>query len=192
MKRKTILLILVFIILCAVVWLVYVNLFDGEAQTNEMANSTEITPGEEMTEEQERQTMISLYYTNTENNTLMPEAKVIDAKELLENPYKTLLEYLTSAPNNEKLKSSIPEGTKVNGAMLNGNTVTIDLSKEFASNQNDEQINLAIYSVVNTLTELNEVEMVKILIDGEADVKVEGTDVTLNESFTRKSNEETA
>lgn len=61
-----------------------------------------------MTEEQERQTMIALYYTNIETNTLTPEARVIDAKSLLENPYKTLVTYLIDTPKNEKLKSSIP------------------------------------------------------------------------------------
>lgn len=65
-----------------------------------------------MTEEQERQTMIALYYTNIETNTLTPEARVIDAKSLLENPYKTLVTYLIETPKNEKLKSSIATRNK--------------------------------------------------------------------------------
>ena len=190
MKPKTIILILVFVVLCATVWLVYVNLFDNGENTEEIANTTEITPGEEMTQEQERQTMISLYYTNSETNTIMPEARVIDAKELLENPYKTLIGYLIEAPKNEKMVSSIPKDTKVNGAMLNGNTVLLDLSKEFINEQSEEKVKVAIDSIVNTLTELNEVEAVKILIDGEEGTKVEGTNIVLNESYTRKNNEE--
>ncbi len=149
--------------------------------------TTEITPMEEMTEEQERQTIISLYYTNIETNTLMPEAKGIDAKDLLEKPYETLINYLLESPKNEKLKSSIPAGTKVNKIQKQGNTLVLDLSKEFIENQNQESMNLAIYSIVNTLTELNEVEYVKILIDSEENVKVEGTDIVLNKNFTRES-----
>ena len=131
--------------------------------------------------------MISLYYTNIETNTLMPEARVIDAKNLLENPYKTLTEYLIEAPKNEKLKSSIPEGTKVNKAERKGDIVIIDLSKEFIENKTADEINLAIYAVANTLTELNEVNYVKILIDGEENKKIEGTDIVLNKEFARNS-----
>lgn len=98
-----------------IVSIIMVNSF--KEKKNE--NPTEITPMEEMTEEQERQTIISLYYTNTETNTLMPEARVVDAKELLENPYTTLIEYLMKKPKNEKYKSSIPENTKINKAELN-------------------------------------------------------------------------
>lgn len=140
-----------------------------------------------MTEEQERQTMISLYYTNIETNTLMPEARVIDAKNLLENPYKTLTEYLIEAPKNEKLKSSIAEGTKINNVERKGDVVKIDLSKEFIENKSADEINLAIFSIANTLTELNEVNSVKILIDGEENKKIEGTDIVLNKEFARNS-----
>lgn len=140
-----------------------------------------------MTEEQERQTMISLYYTNVETNTLMPEARVIDAKNLLENPYKTLTEYLMEVPKNEKLKSSIAEGTKINNAERKGDIVTLDLSKEFIENKNADEINLAIFSIANTLTELNEVNSVKILIDGEENKEIEGTDIVLNKEFVRNA-----
>ena len=190
MKPKTIFLILAFVVLCGGIWLAYVNLFDGSSEDTNMANSSEITPGEEMTEEQERQTMISLYYTNTETNTLMPEAKVIDAKDLLENPYKTLFEFLIAPPKNDKLKSSVPEGTKLNGAVLNGDVLTIDLTKEFVNGQSDESMKLAMYSIVNTLTELNEVGSIKFIIDGEENVKVEGTNITLQDTYIRQSTEE--
>lgn len=131
--------------------------------------------------------MISLYYTNIETNTLMPEARVIDAKNLLENPYKTLTEYLIEMPKNEKLKSSIAEGTKINNAEREGDIVVLDLSKEFIENKSADEINLAIYAIANTLTELNEVNYIKILIDGEENKKIEGTDIVLNKEFARNS-----
>lgn len=181
MKNKKLLLILAFVLICALIVVVFINLPKKE----ETGTTTEITPSEEITEEQERQTMIALYYTNIETNTLVPEARVIDAKSLLENPYKTLTEYVIEAPRNEKLKSSIPEGTKINGASLNGNTVTLDLSKEFLNGQNEENAILSIYSIVNTLTELNEVNSVRILIDGEENISIEGTNISLSEGFNR-------
>ena len=179
MKTKKIILILIAIILCVMIVLIVKRPWEK----NEATENNEITPAEEMTEEQERQTMISLYYTNIETNTLVPEARVIDAKNLLENPYKTLIEYLIEVPKNEKLKSSLPEGTKVNSAILNGDTVVLDLSSEFIQNQN---ASLSIYAIANTLTELNEVNYVQILINGESDKQIEGTEVNLSEKFSKK------
>lgn len=149
--------------------------------------TAEITPGEEITEEQERQTIVSLYYTNTETNTLMPEAKVIDAKELLENPYVALVNYLIKPAKGEKLKSSIPENTSVISGSLEGDVVTINLSSEFieGNKENADAIKLSIYSIVNTLTELNEVNSVKFLINGEENKAVEGTDIKFDKPFTR-------
>lgn len=63
----------------------------------------------------------------------------------------------------------------------------VNLSKEFieGNNQNSDAIKLSIYSVVNTLTELNEVNSVKFLIDGEENKAIEGTDIKFDKPFTR-------
>lgn len=183
MKNKKFFLILFIIIIIATIAVIVVK--NSSKEEMQMANSIEITPGEEMTEEQERQTMISLYYTNVETNTLIPEARVIDAKDLLENPYKILVEYIISKPKNDKLKSSLPEGTRVNNASLNGNVAIIDLSKEFIEGQNEENIRLSISAIVNTLTELNEVDSVKITIEGEENINIENTNINLSENFSR-------
>lgn len=182
MSKKKIL--FVIIIILAIVGVLLYTKFTK----NEKIAETEITPLEEMTEEQERQTIISLYYTNIETKTLMPEARVIDVKRLVENPYKVLVELLIEKPKNEKLESSIPEGTKVNNAILKNNTVELDLSKEFIENQDGdvEKASLSIYSIVNTLTELNEVNSVKILIDGEENKKFSNIELNLNDAFIRK------
>ena len=154
----------------------------------ELVIQTEITPLEEITEEQERQTMISLYFINPESNSLVPEARRVDAKSLLENPYKVMVELLIDGPKNEKLIKSLPEGTKVNNATLKNNVVELDLSKEFIDNQTEdaERVSLSIYSIVNTLTELNEVNSVKFLIDGEENKKFNNIDLSLEGEFIRK------
>lgn len=154
----------------------------------EVAIQTEITPLEEITDEQERQTMISLYFINPESNTLVPEARRVDAKTLLENPYKVMVELLIEGPKNDKLVASIPGGTKVNNAELKNSVVVLDLSKEFIDNQTGdaEIVSLSIYSIVNTLTELNEVNCVKILIDGEENIKFNNMDLSLEGEFIRK------
>lgn len=182
MNKKKTLLMLIFIILVIIIGvLVYKKL-----ESNKEEISAEITPLEEMTEEQERETMISLYFVNSETSTLAPEARKIDVKELIKDPYKMLVELLIEGPKNEKLAKSIPEGTKVNKAELKNGIVELDLSKEFIENQKEDQkqVELSIYSIVNTLTELNEVNFVKILIDGEENKKI--GEIELNQNFTRQ------
>lgn len=184
MKNGKIFLIIIGIILCV---LVVITIFSSLSK-KDGTEQGEITPGEEMTEEQERQTIISLYYISTENNVLTPEARVIDAKNLLGNPYKTLTQYLIEGPKNEKLQGVLPSGTKVNDATRMGDMVLLDLSQEFTQGQNEEAIKMAISAIVNTLTELNDVNSVKILIDGEEGKKIEGTEINFTNAFFRQEN----
>ena len=159
----------------------------GETQENE------IEPEAEITEEQMRQTIVTLYYQNKDTKELMPEGRMIDAKELLTDPYATLVNLLIENPKNEKLQSAIPEGTRVLKTELKGNIVYLDLSKEFIDNHSggEEQENITIYSIVNTLTELNEVEGVKILINGQENQSFKDEKISFSDAFMRIENTET-
>lgn len=155
-------------------------------------NETEIQPQEEITEEQMRQTIVTLYYQNKETKELMPEGRMVDAKTLLTDPYTTLLELLMEAPKNEKLQSAIPEGTRVLKTELKGDMVYVDLSKEFIDNHAEglEAETTTVYAIVNTLTELNEVNSVKILINGKEDQSFKDEKVSFKNAFVRINNEE--
>lgn len=75
---------------------------------------------------------------------------------------------LLCGPQSDKLKSSIPQGTKLLGVEVKGNVAYVDLSEEFAANIVDKrQAVLALYSIVNTLAALEGIEKVQILINGE-------------------------
>jgi spore germination protein GerM len=136
------------------------------------AEVTEYTPESEIENSDLRKTIISLYFADAETNELKIETRLIDSKELLKNPYKTLIEILISGSENSSYKTLIPENTKVLGTKLNGECLTVNLSEEFLANLGEsmEKIN-SIYQIVNTVTELTEVNSVKFLINGE---EVEG------------------
>ena len=162
-------------------------------QNTEEVQENEIEPEAEITEEQMRQTIVTLYYQNKDTKELMPEGRMIDAKELLTDPYATLVNLLIETPKNEKLQSAIPEGTRVLKTELQGNIVYLDLSKEFIDNHpgGEEQENITIYSIVNTLTELNEVEGVKILINGQENQSFKDEKISFSDAFMRIENTET-
>ena len=127
----------------------------------------EYVPEEEINEEQLRQTIVSLYFINKETKEIMPEARLMDANILIQNPYQTLVETLIQGSKNDKLEYIIPKESKLLDANLVGNVVELNLSKEFLDGlPKKEDQEKAIQCIVNTLTELTEVDKVSLKIQG--------------------------
>lgn len=148
----------------------------------EETNVTEYTPEEEISQDQLRKTIVSLYFVSKENNDLVPEARLIDIKEIINTPYEKLVNLLIDGPKNEKNKKIIPDNTTLLRTFIEGDCVTLDFSSEFLNyNKEDEkEKNNLINSLVNTLTELTEVNKVKILVNGESAEE-------FNEEYARKN-----
>lgn len=147
----------------------------------------EYIPQKEITDEQLRQTVVTLYFLNIETGELMPEARKLDAKELVKEPYKILIELLMQGPKNEKMIKLIPNGTRLNGIEIKNDCLYIDFSNEMINEQKlgKEQEELIIKSIVNTVTELKEINSVRILIDGKENQKFPDGGVNFKESFMR-------
>ncbi len=140
----------------------------AKEQKEKQIEQQEYTPQEEISEEQSKQTIVSLYFINKETKELIPEARLVNIKEIVNSPYDTLINLLIAGPKNEKQERIIPENTKLLKTFMEADTITLDFSADFLSyNKEDEKAkeNL-INSIVNTLTQLTEVNKVKILIDG--------------------------
>ena len=147
----------------------------------------DIEPEQEILEKQERQTIVSLYFINKTTRSLEPEARLIDVKNLVENPYGELINLLLGESKNDNLESAIPNGTILLGAEMSGNTLIINFSEEFINNHRggkDEE-EKTIESLVNTLTELTEVNEIKILINGEENREFKDKEVNLKNVFFR-------
>ena len=129
----------------------------------------EYVPESEIEDIDLRKTMVTLYFENSENKELQKESRLIDSKILVNSPYEELINMLIEGPVSSFLKKTLPEGTRVLNTELNGYCLNIDLSKAFVDNcsGDEKERENAIYSIVNTVCELNEVNSVKILIEGE-------------------------
>jgi len=187
MKNKKL---LYFIIVLAIILLILgiMFFFNSNNLSNNTSNEiTEYTPAQEFSDDEIRKTIISLYFKNIETNSLIAEAKAIDVKELYQDPYTYLINMLIAGPESEKLESAIPEGTKVNSCTLKGNTLYVDLSKEFVDNAPSgiTEESIIIYSIVNTLTELNEVSGIKILINGKENKSFNDGKINFKEVFVK-------
>ncbi len=177
MKGKLFLLIIILIVLIA---------FSLKFFYKEEKIIDEYTPQEEISEEQERLTIVTLYFLNKETNELFPEPRQIDAKLLIEKPEAVIFKLLLEGPKNEKLESIIPKGTKLNSISIENGTAIVDLSTEFIRGieLGEDMENKIIYSIVNSLIELSEIDSVKILIDGHEGTKFDDGAVDFKNVFT--------
>lgn len=167
MKNKKI--VLIFAILLIVIFLIGFFSIKYVKNKKETEAKNEYIPEEEISDEQSRETIVSLYFPDKETNMLKPEARLVNVKELIKSPYNILVEMLINGPKNDKLKGIIPENTKLLNSSLDGECLTLDFSSEllnYNKDDNKDKENL-INSIVNTVTELNEVNKVKIHINGQ-------------------------
>lgn len=164
-RKKLFIIVVILILIGAVIWFVCNNISITKSNEEEFAN---YTPEEEISDKQLRQTSISLFFLDKETNLLKSESKLIDSTELLKNPYKLIVEKLIEGPTSDNMLSVFPENTKILDASLTGNCVILNFSEELMNFKDDSQKFNIINSVLNSITQLNEVDSIKILINGES------------------------
>lgn len=168
MKNKKILILFIISVILIVVIGYFAIKIVKQKKNNEI--QSEYIPQEEISDDQSRETIVSLYFADKETGLLKPEARLVNVKDLIKSPYNILVELLISGPKNDKLKVVIPENTKLLNASLDKECLTLDFSSEILNYNKDDSMlkNNLIYSIVNTVTELNEVNKVKFLVNGQA------------------------
>ena len=180
-KGKIIIILIILVVLIIGGYFVYQKVIQKKKES-----FTEYTPQEEISEEQLRQTIVTLYYKNKESGELMPEARKVDVNLLAKNPYDALINLLIEGPKSDKCVKLIPEGAILNKTELKGDILYVDFSKEFVENHpvGKEEEKKTINSVADTLMELTEVNAVRILIDGEENKEFKDKEINFTENFT--------
>ncbi len=96
----------------------------------------------------------------------------MDANTLINNPEKKLVELLIKGPQSSNLKKLIPDGTLLHDVKVDKSCAIVNVSNEFLNFENEENKLKIINSIVNTLTNLKEINSVKFLINGEENEKL--------------------
>lgn len=181
MKRITkVIILLICIVLIISVALYFIN------KRNKENEISEYEPQEEISSEQQRETLVSLYFINKTTKEVEPEARLIDVRELVNKPYETLMKLLIAGPKNDNLETNIPENTKINSITLSNDILIIDFSTDFTEISGKDMEEKTIETIVKTMTELTEVNQVKIFIDGEENKAFKDNEVMFNEIFIRE------
>lgn len=129
--------------------------------------------------------LITLYFSDANQTSLLPEKRRVKAedKDLLP---KMILEELLKGPQNEELISSVPKGTRLLGLEIDKGKIIVNLSREVIDNFNAGAMGegYLIFSIVNSLTELPKINKVQILVEGNI-VESIGGHILLEEPFER-------
>lgn len=165
MKKKNMILLIILLIIIGVFTFIIIQ--NRKSATSDTEQIKEYTPEEEITTKQLRETILTLFFLDSETQTLKSEGKLIDSSNLIENPYKLIVQYLIDGPTNTTLKSVFPENTRIIEASLEQNCVILNFSEELLNYEDDTQKYNIINSILNSLTQLTEVNSIKFLINGE-------------------------
>ena len=117
-------------------------------------------------------TTLMVYFSNKSGTKLkkVPVETTYDATIPLE---QLAVEQLLAGPaaikeiSDTELQKTIPDGTKINKISVKENTCYLDFSDDFMDKRPEISDSVAIYSVVNTLTELPNINKVQFSIEGE-------------------------
>ena len=120
---------------------------------------------------------VTLYFADRSGNELISEQRSIKVKNSLTLEYQ-IMEQLIAGPEKNLILPSVPNDTAIRDIKTEDGICYVNLSKSFINEDVDgiESKNITIYSVVNSLTELESVNKVQFLIDGEKVSDIEGVD----------------
>lgn len=120
--------------------------------------------------------ILKLYFANEEGTDLVVEERVVEVNTNQARE-KTILEQLIAGPLEEGCYATIPAETKIRDVTITSDgTCYVNLSQEFIAKHNNGAASelLMVYSIVNSLCELDAVEKVQFLINGEKPEEYEG------------------
>ncbi|HCC07683.1 MAG TPA: hypothetical protein DEP72_05960 [Clostridiales bacterium] len=118
--------------------------------------------------QEKKEVEIKLYFTNEDASSLIRETRktIISSDEKTE---KVLIEELISGPGIDgKLISPIPKGTELKDIEVKDGICYVDFNEAFKTNHvgGSDLERLTIFSIVNSLTEIEEINKVQFLIEG--------------------------
>ena len=114
------------------------------------------------------ETTVHLYFSDYSNRYLLLDSRTVHLQDAESLPM-VILNELLQGPSGSNLFSVLPAGTKVLDVQINDGVCMVDFSSHFFDDRPKSALkeHLVVYSVVNTLTELENVDAVQFLVEGQ-------------------------
>ena len=118
--------------------------------------------------ETEEKIYIKLYFSDLKSEKLIAEAREITVSQK-ESMEMRVLKELIKGPVNPKLMKTIPAETKILSVETKEGVCFVNLSQDFKNKHTGGSAGemMTVYSIVNSLTEIDGVEKVQFLIEGQ-------------------------
>lgn len=146
-----------------------------ESSDEELRPVSSIIIGEAEASKLTDKTPLRLYFANEDNTKLKLEIRYVDGddvKKSLNNLASAVINELIKGPSDDvAFKRTVPAEAKLRSPVnINNKIATVDMSKEFKTKHpgGKDAEKMTIYSIVNSLTEIDGIEKVKFTIDGKA------------------------
>lgn len=112
---------------------------------------------------------INVYFPRLPDFNLTNEKIDLENNMLNEEKIKVIIDRLSKGSEKANIIDVIPNGSRLNNVYVEEKTAFVDFSKEFVDNHPGGSLGEynTIYSIVNSITELDGIENVVFLIDGE-------------------------
>ena len=112
---------------------------------------------------------LRLYFADEDGRWLISEYHTL-AADATDSPERYVVEELLRGPHSLELYSAIPQGTVLLSCETRDGVCTVDLSSAFITGRplSAAGERLAVYSLVNSLTTLADVDSVRILVEGQS------------------------
>lgn len=160
-------------LLCVIaVYIMIIGLGCSDTSSSKNTGSTpKMTSAKEnpqVIEKQAEKVPVILYFADRNTGVLIPEKRMVDKTAVLQKVEETIVNELIKGPEDPVKAAVIPKGTRLLSVKKDNDTVIVDFSEEFDKNHPGGSASemLTIYSVVNSLTELKDIDKVKFLIEG--------------------------
>lgn len=112
--------------------------------------------------------IVSLYFGARDKDNLVKELRKISPEKNLLPLAQLLIRELLKGPFSPEARRVLPEGTQLRSIFFHQGTFFVDFSRELAENHPGGALEevLTIYSIVDTLTELDRRAKVRFLVNG--------------------------
>ena len=120
---------------------------------------------------------VVLYFASSDGKSLEAETRKIPKQEGMA---RATINELIAGPADDSLMPTLPAATILDDINIADGVCTVDFSSELLDDLPDDQQAqmLALYSIVNTLSQFDSVDYVRILVNGRALDSLAGVDVS--------------
>ena len=112
---------------------------------------------------------LTLYFANQKGNKLLPEVREVHYSSNI-SMEKLVMEHLLEGPKDRHMQSAIPEGTKLMNVSVSEGVCYVSLDENFLNQNYNIEEAVVIYSIVNSLSELPNINKVQISVKGDTSI----------------------